>query len=104
MRRRFIIEAGELVEVTGSPAPALRADSGALWGDSSYRDLRATDGTPIDTRTKHREYMKQHGLTTIDDYTQHFAKAERERDAHRTYAPDPQRKLDIARAMEKLRG
>lgn len=104
MRRRYIFIDGELVDVTDAPPPALRVDSGALWTDKGYTNLRATDGTPIDTRTKHREYMKQRGITTIDDYTQHFERTAKERDAFYTNAPDPQRAYDIARAMEKHRG
>jgi len=37
-------------------------------GDSHYDGLRATDGTDISTRAKHRAYMKAHNLTTIDDF------------------------------------
>lgn len=104
MRRRFIIEAGELVEVTGSPVSDLRADSGALWGDASYTGLRASDGSDISTRTKHREYMKQRGLTTVDDFPQTFERAAQERAEFYQGAPDPERAHDIARAMERRRG
>jgi hypothetical protein len=66
---------------------------GAEWTDASkraqtttealvYGDLgRATDGTPIDSRTKHREYMERNGLTVASDYsgTWERAKAEREK-------------------------
>ena len=61
-----------------------RAMHNALAGDRHYDGLRATDGTPIDTRTKHREYMKRHGLTTADDYKQTWAQAEKQREAYRT--------------------
>lgn len=48
-------------------------------GDSHYDGLRATDGTPIDTRAKHREYMRANGLTTADDFTETWKKASESR-------------------------
>jgi len=48
--------------------------------DAHYEGLRATDGTDIGTRKKHREYMKRHGLTTVDDYKQTWAKKQQERE------------------------
>ena len=44
--------------------------------DRHYWNLTATDGTDIGSRTKHREYMRQNGLTTADDYKETWAKAE----------------------------
>jgi|SRR5262245_34014341 len=104
MRRRFIqLADGSLVEV-GQAALDLPADAGALWGDAHYRDLRAPDGTPIDTRTKHRAYMRDRGLTTADDYTHEWRRAREEREAFYGRAPDPNRAYDIARAIEERRG
>ena len=51
---------------------------GVLWNDRSYEGLKATDGTDISSRTKHREYMRRHGLTTADDYTETWKRAEKE--------------------------
>lgn len=51
----------------------------ALAGDRHYDGLVATDGTLINSRSKHREYMKRNGLTIADDYKGEWAKAERER-------------------------
>lgn len=102
-RRRYQIIDGEIVEVTNVPAPQLAPDSGALWGDANYRDMQASDGTPIDTRTKHRDYMRQRGITTIDDYTEEFKRRGEARAKQYQGAPDPQRAHDIARAWEKLR-
>lgn len=56
----------------------------AQYGDRHYDGMRATDGTPIDSRTKHRAYMKAKGLTTADDYTQTWAKAQKERETFRS--------------------
>jgi len=35
----------------------------------AYDGLRATDGTPIDTRRRHREYMKERGLALFGDFS-----------------------------------
>ncbi len=105
-RRRFRYnkETDSFVEITeGSDIAYLPADSGALWGDSGYENLRATDGTDISTRTKHREYMKQHGLTTVDDYKEHWKKTTAARDAYRTQGiGGAVRKEDVVRAIEQL--
>ena len=51
----------------------------SLAGDRHYDGMRATDGTDISSRTKHREYMKKNNLTTIDDFKQTWDKAGAER-------------------------
>jgi hypothetical protein len=94
MRRRFVLVAGDLVEVESANA-LLPPDSGALWGDRSYHGLRATDGTDISTRSKHRQYMRERGLTTMDDFEQQWARDALER-SERLRGVDPSRKQDIA--------
>jgi len=59
--------------------PMGHARHSAQFGDRHYDGLKATDGTPIDSRSKHREYMKRHGLTTTDDYRETWKQAENER-------------------------
>lgn len=105
MTRRFRQQPdGTLIEVSGdAPARSLPVDSGALWGDAHYDGQRATDGTPIDTRTKHREYMRANGLTTIDDFTQHFQRTGQERERHYR-GEDASRREDVARALARLHG
>lgn len=84
-RRRYIYVNGEMVEVTADyQPPSKHIDSGALWGDTHYDGMRAPDGADISTRTKHREYMRLNGVTTMDDFTQTWAKAEQKRDEYRT--------------------
>lgn len=41
----------------------------------------ATDGTPLDSRTKHRNYMKRNNLTMAEDFTGTWEKASKEREA-----------------------
>lgn len=65
------------------PPAGLNAVDNALAGDRHYDGLRAQDGTDISSRSKHREYMKKHGLTTVDDFKGTWAAAERKRDLYR---------------------
>jgi hypothetical protein len=74
-----------------------------LVGERHYEGLRAQDGTPIDTRAKHREYMRRNNLTTIDDYAQTWKREAEVREA-RLAGHDPSRKLDVAEAIAKLEG
>lgn len=64
--------------------PMMSGLANALAGDRHYDGLRATDGTDISSRVKHREYMKRNGLTTADDYKQTWEKSASEREALRT--------------------
>ena len=100
-RRRYVQIKGELVEITNDYQPERHNDSGALWGDRSYDGLRATDGTDISTRSKHREYMKLNNLATVDDFKQTWSKAQEQRDRYRqsggTFS-----KRDIERAISQL--
>lgn len=78
------------------------AKNNPLAGDRHYDGLRATDGADISTRSKHREYMRAKNLTTIDDFTETWKKAEKEREKLFTGAPSSERKEDIARAFRQL--
>lgn len=105
-RRRFVFdrERFELVEVSPDYIqPAKNADH-VLWNDREYDGLKATDGTDISSRTKHREYMRQNNLTTIDDYTEHFKKCAEKRAAYFQGQPGTGAisKQDIARAIHEL--
>jgi hypothetical protein len=80
-KRRFIWSPEDdcLVEVSADYEQPARNSDGTLWNDRHYDGLRATDGTDISSRTKHREYMKMNNLTTADDFTQSWAKAAEKR-------------------------
>lgn len=81
---------------TDAERRAPTATEGLVYGNLG----RATDGTPIDSRTKHREYMREKGLTVASDYTETWAKAEKER--AKAFAGDfdrQGRREDIARAL-----
>jgi len=72
----------------------------ALVNDRHYDGCKATDGTPINTRARHREYMRRNGLTTADDYTQEWADAPRKRELEQNKG----RREGIERAIHNLEG
>lgn len=87
MKRRYIQDPQtlELVEISDDYTPDVRGEArnrGVLWNDREYEGLRATDGTDISSRTKQREYMKRHGLTTADDFSSSWAKAKEARERY----------------------
>lgn len=87
------------------PPTEFRALDNALAGDRHYDGLRATDGTDISTRSKHREYMKRNGLTTVDDFKGVWAEAEKRRTEYRTTGKGGAvTRDDIARAMARHLG
>jgi hypothetical protein len=84
-----------------APDPSRALD--ALTSDAIYDGLKASDGTDISTRAKHRAYMKERNLTTVDDYTETWARAARERE--QTMAGhDPERVLDVVEAVRRQGG
>lgn len=64
-------------------SPLMSGIQNALAGDRHYDGLQATDGTPIDSRTKHRQYMKDKGLTVMDDFKNTWKDAARDRELRR---------------------
>jgi hypothetical protein len=69
-----------------------------------YNNLRATDGTPIDSRTKHRNYMKANGLAMTEDFKEHFKKAEKRREEVLSgNADSKERREVIGRALHEAR-
>lgn len=96
------VHCGEVMGRYISVAPGA-AISNTLAGDRHYDGMRAPDGTDISTRSKHRQYMKDRNLTTIDDFSSTWKKDATER-ANRLAGHDPSRKHDLAAAIEKLGG
>lgn len=76
------------------------SDTDALISDRHYDGMRATDGTDISSRAKHREYMRRNNLTTIDDYKQEWADAPRKRELEANKG----RREDIEKAIHHLEG
>jgi hypothetical protein len=83
--------------------PAMSGLANALAGDRHYDGLKAQDGTNISTRTRHRQYMKENGLTMMSDFKQTWADAAKEREKIRQGAPiaDRERKSEIREQVMK---
>lgn len=110
-RRSFIQFEGKFYEKGVDELPesyyARRASfastDSALWSDRHYEGLRAPDGEDISSRTKHREYMRRKGLTTVDDFTNHFREAEKRRsDFYQTGGDHAARREAIERSIYEL--
>lgn len=93
---------GEKAERFFEVVPGLALHN-ALAGERHYEGLAATDGTPIDSRAKHQQYMRSRGLTTADDFKFTWAQAAKEREA-RMAGVDKTRADDVAQAVTKLEG
>lgn len=102
-RRRWIyFEDGSVLEVSadyvGTPREARFTNP--LAGDRLYDGARTTDGHDISTRTKHRQYMRDHNLTTVDDFKDYWAKKKAEREDHYTTGGDhKERRAAVERAL-----
>lgn len=94
------VHCGKLTDRFFETVPAL-AIHNALAGDRHYDGMRATDGTDISSRSKHREYMRANSLTTADDFTQTWKDAAKERERVFT-GEDKSRAHDVRAAIEKL--
>jgi len=104
MKRKFVYDPDvkSMVEVDLNWEPPLRDQSELLWNDRSYTDLRATDGTDISSRAKHRAYMKANGLTTMDDFKGEWASAEQRRADYYQGRKGSVTRDDIAQAIHQL--
>lgn len=93
-------ETGELIE-RHLYVPPNEIHSAYVMGDKLFQDLTpATDGTAIDSRTKHREYMKSRGLALADDFKGTWSKAEQQR-AEFYRGNDRTRRADVERAIHQ---
>jgi hypothetical protein len=93
----------EVFEKGSEPALSTDAVHFALSGDRHYDGMRATDGTDISTRTKHREYMKANNVTTMDDFKSVWQGAQKQRDEYRTTGKGGAvTREDIARTIHQL--
>ena len=100
-RRRYVQINGELVEITdeNQPTPRMANAQGVLWNDRAYQDM----GDPrFSSRTQHREFMKQHNLTTVDDFKGTWRDSEKQRIAQRQGQDVGSRRRDVVEAVRKL--
>ena len=98
-RRRYVQIDGELVEVSPDYVAEPRNHDAMLWNDHAYQDM---NDPRFNSRSTHREYMKKHGLTTIDDMHGEWKRAEKKRIDVRK-GIDPTRKQDLISAYQKLK-
>jgi hypothetical protein len=87
----------DLAEIPMDPPKALFAP---VMVDRFYENTKATDGTDIGSRAKHREYMKRNNLAPADDFSGVWANAAKEREKIQTGQIDQRERRDlIGRAL-----
>jgi len=99
--------AGKMVEGRGPSRVDGPSGDGWRFSDRLYsaNPFVAPDGTVIDSKKKHREYMKRAGVTTMDDFTSYWAEKRKERDEFYTGTSEKlkrERREDIQRTIEQL--
>jgi hypothetical protein len=106
---RYVYDPVSKTMVRGSSPRRVDGPSGDGWRFSdrlySANPFVAPDGTVIDSKAKHRDYMKRAGVTTMDDFTDQWAKARKERDEFYTGTSKQhaaERREDIQRTIEQL--
>lgn len=78
---------------------AVRTVDSSFYSDNPFK---AHDGTIVNSKKKHRDYMRRHNLTTMDDFTNTWKDAEKQREKFYTGDSDhKERREDIERAFEK---
>lgn len=103
---RWDERSGRMVELGKGSASSGPDDRSGLqiMTDGYYDGLRATDGTDIGSRRKHREYMKANNLALADDYKETWSKAQREREKAATGQHDKKnRRESIERTIYDLK-
>jgi hypothetical protein len=105
MRRSFVQDpdTGELIpKEEYVPKYHLNAHH-LIIGDRHYDGLRATDGTDISTRSKHKRYMKENNLTTMDDFQGTWDKEAKKRaEYYKEAKHGAVRREDVGRAIAEL--
>jgi len=95
-RKRFIAVGNKWVEVSDDYSPPPADHQNVLWNDRAYQDM---NDPRFNSRSSHREFMRQNGLTTADDFKGTWDKAAQQREAWYKEGRDPTRREDVARAI-----
>lgn len=83
--------------------PESRAVDGPIMSGRFYENTKAQDGTDIGSRAKHKAYMREKGLTTIDDYKDQWAKQTAQRaEIANGKMPSKTRREAIARRLYEI--
>lgn len=100
VRGRWVFRDGKLVDV--NEAPPLESEQAIhanIMVDRFYEGAKATDGTDIGSRRKHRDYMKATGLAPADDFSPgYYDRLRREKER----AIKKSRREALERAMYKI--
>lgn len=106
---RYVYDPKTKSMVPGRSPSRVDGPSGDGWRFSdrlySANPFVAPDGTLIDSKKKHREYMARAGVTTMDDFKDEWAKKRVERDEFYTGTSEKlkrERREDIQRTIEQL--
>ena len=99
-------ETGEMVEGPGPRRVDGHSGDGWRYSDRTYSasPFVTPDGTVIDSKKKHREYMKKNNLTTVDDFQGEWKNRAKERESFFTGGDkreSEQRKRDIVDAINR---
>jgi hypothetical protein len=90
---------GEPIEVGADYIPPPRSVTDAiLWNDRSYQDM---NDPRFKSRTQHRQYMKEKGVTVTSDFNNEWREKEKQRIEWKQ-GRDPSRKQDIERVISQL--
>lgn len=95
-RYRWNEETQQLDEIQGDVEVTPRLE---LMTGSHYAELgTATDGTPINSRRKHADYMRREGVALASDFKKTIAEAPKKREA----AEKAARRETVARVVYQL--
>jgi hypothetical protein len=100
-RYKYDSKTKKVVEITTERKTDGKNIDRALWSDAHYDGARTTDGKDIGSRKKHRQYMRDNNLTTVDDYTNEWTAASKEREHYKAHGGTVT-KDDIRKAIHQL--
>lgn len=96
MRRRYVQIDGNLVEVSPDWRDEPRSDYHVMPDIKPYRSM--VDGREITSRSRHREHLRQYGLTEVGNETKYLMSK-----AKPLQSPPGLKEKIIAAANQKLR-
>jgi hypothetical protein len=106
-RGKWVVDpkTGELIDIGEYVPPEPEPSKLQINTDMHYAGIRATDGTPLESRRAHQEYMRANGLALADDFKGTWERARAQRDA-RYHGDTPEdtreRKQALAETIRKL--
>lgn len=102
-RYRWSDELKQLVEVDPDWTGAERRAPVATE-ELTYGGLTATDGTPINTRRRHAQYMAANNLSLVSDWQETWAKAAQERAQGMSHPKHKAARLEAIRRAYETKG